>query len=298
MVAKPLRHLGPYRLSARIGRGGMAEVYRARVYGASGFEKAIAIKVLRPEYRGHGRMERMLIEEARLGARLDHPNLVGVHDLGLDNGIYYIRMDLVDGADLRTLQSEERLPVPLALHVAHQVACALEHIHSARDAQGRPMGLVHRDLSPSNVLLSRTGDVKLSDLGIAKPTLESDRTWGEVLKGKYAYMSPEQLLDQPLSAVSDHFSLATLMYEALTGTRPFDAETTFATMDRVRRAELPPLSGLSRGLRRLLERCFKREPHERLESTRALVVSLDDLTREPYHVLRERLAAWVARPQG
>ena len=181
----------------------MAEVYLAQTFGASGFEKAVALKVLRPELRDNARLQRLLIEEARLGARLSHRNLVGVHDLGVDRGVYHVRLDLVDGPDLgRVLHRRGTVPTAVALLVTEEVALALHYLHRAEDDRGRPLGLVHRDVSPANVLLSKEGEVKLADLGVAKATLLADITRAGVLKGKYAYMSPEQVAGDPLSAAS------------------------------------------------------------------------------------------------
>ncbi|MCZ7683051.1 MAG: protein kinase [Sandaracinaceae bacterium] len=142
------RRLGPYTLLERLGHGGMAEVFLARAVGASGFEKPVAIKVLKTEHQGDGELERMLIEEAKLGAKLAHRNLVQVHDLGVDGGVCYVRMDYVDGADLDTLRHAGPPSVPLALLVAEEVALALAYVHSLTDSEGRPLGLVHRDVSP------------------------------------------------------------------------------------------------------------------------------------------------------
>ena len=189
----------------------MAEVFLAVAYGASGFEKRVAIKTLRPELEGSGELERLLIEEARLGARLAHRNLVGVHELGVAEGRYYVRMDHVDGADLAWLLGRERPPAELSLWIAGELALALDCVHAATDDEGRPLGLVHRDVSPSNVLLSRRGEVFLGDFGIAKATLLQDVTRAGVRKGKYAYMSPEQVSGKPLGPASDLFGLGVLL---------------------------------------------------------------------------------------
>ena len=132
------RKLGPYRLVRRLGSGGMAEVFLAQAFGASSFEKRVAVKVLLPEHQGDGKYERMLIEEARVGASLSHPNLVGVHDLGVDQGAYYLRLDLVDGGDLGVLLARARPPETVALAIGEGVARGLAYLHAAVDDQGRP----------------------------------------------------------------------------------------------------------------------------------------------------------------
>ncbi len=169
----------------------MAEVYLAQVYGASGFEKQVAIKTLLPEHQGNDEVLRHLIREARLGASLQHRNLLQIHDLGVDQGIYYVRMDYVDGADLSTLCRVERPSAAIGLLIIEEVALALEYVHAFADEAGRGLGLVHRDVSPSNILISRNGEVKLADFGVAKATHMAHNTRGSVRKGKYAYMSPE-----------------------------------------------------------------------------------------------------------
>ncbi|PID38040.1 MAG: hypothetical protein CSA65_04265 [Proteobacteria bacterium] len=235
--------IGPYRLLARLGAGGMAEVYLARASGASGFEKRVAVKVLRAELADDPKLTRSLIEEARLGARLSHRNLVSVQDLGVADGSYYLRLDYVDGGDLRRLcAAGERPDAALALLIAEEIASALEYLHAVGDEQGRPLGLVHRDVSPTNILLSRQGDVKLADYGVVKATALKDATRANVRKGKYAYMSPEQVEGRPLTAASDQFTLGVTLAELLRGSRPFEGETPHQTMELVRAAAPPQLA--------------------------------------------------------
>jgi len=286
------RNVGPFRLIERLGRGGMAEVWLAVAYGASGFEKRVALKVALPELMGEGTCERLLIEEARLGARLSHRNLVGVHDLGVDDGVYWVRLELVEGRDLAALIQKGPMPPSLALFVAEELALALEYLHSVRDEQGRPLGLVHRDVSPANVLVSRSGEVKLGDLGIAKATLMRDQTRAGVRKGKYAYMSPEQVRGGPLLAQSDQFSLGILVSELLTGRRPFDGATPVETMDRIREAEAPDLDGLEGGVREIVLRCLRRDPGARFSSAGELAAALSMARRQLPPAGPGGLGAW------
>ncbi len=215
---------GPYQLLERLGQGGMAEVFRAKAFGASGFETTVVVKRLLPERAGDPHYEKMFIEEARLHARLHHRNLVQAHELGVVEGAYYVRLEWVDGADLGTLLAGRAMEGALALLVGEELALALDYVHRAADEAGRPLGLVHRDVSPSNVLLSKEGEVKLADFGIAKATLLREQTRSGVRKGKYAYMSPEQVRGAALSAASDQYALAVTLAELLTGERPFDDE--------------------------------------------------------------------------
>lgn len=273
----------------------MAEVFLGRALGASGFEKPVAIKVLREEHRGDAVLTRLLIEEAKLGAKLSHPNLVGVHDLGVEEGLYYVRMDWVDGADLATLRQAHGGPLPpeLALVIAEEIASALGYVHTLADDAGRPLGLVHRDVSPSNVLVSRNGEVKLADFGIAKATRLSENTAASIRRGKYAYMSPEQIAGAPLSSRSDQFAFGVMLHELLLGARPFDGATPLLTMDRIRDAEPPDVSALDADLGAIVSTCLARDPDERFENAEALQRALSSSRRRREALSTLQLAGWV-----
>ncbi|HEY3444707.1 MAG TPA: serine/threonine-protein kinase [Myxococcales bacterium] len=266
--------VGPHRIVRRLGHGGVAEVFLATAFGASGFERQVALKVLLPEHRGEAALEKALIEEGRLGGLLSHPNFVAVHDLGVDEGAYWLRMDYVDGADLGTVLGKGRLPPAEALFVAEELARGLAYLHALGDARGRPLGLVHRDVSPSNVLLSRQGEVKLADLGIAKATLLQGTTRGNVKKGKYAYMSPEQVSGRPLTGASDQFALGITLFQMLIGVRPFDGETPMETMDRIREAAPPKLEGVDADVKAIVLRCLAKAPVDRFPDAAALAKAL------------------------
>ncbi len=306
-TARPLRQLGPYRILRRLGAGGMAEVHLARRFGASGWEKAVAVKVLRAEHRGHAELERLLIAEARLGARFDHPGLVQVHDLGLASGTYYVCMDYVDGGDLRALLQRRPLPRPLALYVGEQLALALAYVHALTDDDGRPLGLVHRDVSPGNVLLARSGAVKLSDFGIAKATAAEDRTWGRLRKGKYAYMAPEQIVGAELAGTADIFALGVTLHELILGRHPFAPTAErglegaaeagpLAMMEAIRAASIAAdhdFGDLSPEVSTLLRSALARDPKERLGSAALFARALASARRDHDSAGLLDLAAWV-----
>ncbi|MBW2736253.1 MAG: serine/threonine protein kinase [Deltaproteobacteria bacterium] len=289
-------NLGPYRLLRRIGSGGMAEVYLACVHGASGFAKEVAIKVLRPELREDSQLTRSLIAEARLGARLNHRNLVQVHDLGVSDGVYYACLDYLDGGDLDARLSRGRLPLRLALLIGEEVASALAYLHQVRGEQGKPLGLVHRDVSPSNVLLSHCGDVKLTDYGVVKATSMADVTQANIRKGKYAYMSPEQVDGQALSAASDQFSLGVLLSQLCLGKRPFDGPGPIETTDRIREAKPPALLGLEPALVDVIHRCLAHDPSHRFVSAIELRDALRTVRGDRGSL--EELGGWVAINRG
>jgi serine/threonine protein kinase len=286
------RSLGPYRLLRRIGAGGMAEVHLAAAYGASGFERRVAIKTLLPQLRNNAKLQRLLIEEARLGGRLQHRNLVQVHDLGVADGIYFVRMDYIDGADLASLMRRGLPTAGIALLVAEEIVLALAYLHAATDEAGRPLGLVHRDVSPSNVLLSRAGEVKLGDLGVAKATLLADVTQVNEVKGKYAYLSPEQVAGEPLGARSDQFGLGVTLMEMLCGRRPYDGDTPLATMDLIRAAVPPDLADLDADLAALVQRCLERDPADRFPDDETLRQAIADARRSRPAAPAD-LARWV-----
>ncbi|MDB4928143.1 MAG: serine/threonine protein kinase [Myxococcaceae bacterium] len=261
------RQIGPFRVVRRLGFGGVGEVLLAIAHGAGGFEKPIALKVLRAELRGDPDYERLLLDEARMAARFDHPNLVGVHDVGVSNGIYWVRMDWVDGADLGALMGAGAVGEGVALAVAHGVCEALAYLHGLSDEAGRSYGLVHRDVSPTNVLIGRNGHVRLGDFGTAKATRHREDTSAGVRKGKYAYMSPEQVRGAVLTAASDQFAVGTLLAEMLSGVRPFEGGGPLETMERIREAAAPELGGLPTDVAAVVARCLKRDAAERYANT-------------------------------
>ncbi|MDP3503946.1 MAG: serine/threonine-protein kinase [Myxococcales bacterium] len=274
---------GPFELLERAGVGGMAEVFKATAFGASGFEKTIALKLLREEYVGDSTWERMFLEEARLQARLVHRGLVQAHDFGAVEGRPWVRLDWIDGADLAALAAGAPILERIACFVLAEVLTALSFLHAATDERGRPLGLVHRDVSSTNVLVSLAGEVKLGDFGIAKATLLKDQTRGGVRKGTYASMSPEQVSGRPLSSSSDVFSAAVLLVELLTGSRPFDGATPVETMERIREASPPSLEGVALGLRPTIATMLSKEPGHR-STARALAQTLRSSAADEFEV--------------
>ena len=247
---------GRYRLLERLGEGGMAEVFKAKSFGVEGFEKVLVIKRILPKLAEHPKFVDMFVHEAKLAVRLSHANIVQVFDLGrVDHPTgeptsYFIAMEYVPGLDLasvlaRCRRQKREVPVGMAIFLAAEVAKALDHAHRRRDEQSRPLGIVHRDISPQNVLVSWEGEVKVTDFGIAK-AIDSiidetrDEEMGKV-RGKLAYMSPEQSRAGAVDGRSDIFSLGIVLYEILTGTNPFTAPTSFETLRRVQASEYPPL---------------------------------------------------------
>jgi len=238
------RPFGPYTLLRRLAAGGMAEVYLARTAGAVGFEKLVAIKRIHPHHAADGGFGSMLLDEAKLSVALSHRNIVQTLDLACVAGAYVLVMEHVEGYDahhvLETLRRADRLlPVELAAHVIAEVCRGLDYAHGHRDEQGEPAGIVHRDVSPQNVLLSFAGQVKIADFGIAKANSRQSDPESGVIKGKYFYMSPEQAWAEPLDHRSDIFSAGVVLWELLVGERLHHASDIQSLLDAVRRAEVP-----------------------------------------------------------
>jgi serine/threonine-protein kinase len=242
-----------YELLDRIGVGGMAEIFRGKAVAAGGFEKPVAIKRIRPQLSQDRRFVELLIAEAKVLSLLKHRNIVQIFDVGLgDDGQYFLVMEFVDGKDLgsvqRALEQRRRgMPFDLALHVGAEICEALEHAHTARAPDGKQMVLVHRDVSPSNVLLSRAGEVKLTDFGIAKRA-EQDVTHGGAVRGKFAYISPEQARNEHLDPRADVFSVGILLWELICNRRLFSQLDDLAALRAVREDNVPPPTEIDKRL--------------------------------------------------
>jgi eukaryotic-like serine/threonine-protein kinase len=293
-VTTPKQRLGPYRLLARIGRGGMAEVFVAERFGASGFVKRFAVKALLPELAGEAELQRRLVAEAKLGARLGHRNLVTVVDLGVDDGRYYLVMEYVDGVDLRRALAAGRPPLGVALHLVDEIAAGLEYLHGVVDDDGRALGLVHRDVSPGNVLLSRSGEVKLADLGIAKATHLASETAARIVRGTFAYLAPERLVGAADDQRSDQFALGVVLVELGLGRAPFGDDDGVEAMSRARRGAAPELAGLPDDVAQLARRCLAVDPDARFPDITALREALQAVRAGHGPGDCARLARWIA----
>lgn len=232
-----------YELLERIGVGGMAEIFRGKAVAAGGFEKPVAIKRILPHLSQDNRFVELLIAEAKILSQLRHRNIVQIYDVGLgDDRQYFLVMEFVEGTDLGALfgaitPKKKRLPAHIALHIGAEVCEALDHAHRAKGPDGQVLGLVHRDVSPSNVMLSQSGEVKLTDFGIATRMEEATGHGG--VRGKFAYISPEQAFAKRVDARSDVFSLGIVLYELILGSRLFSGLADFDALAAVREAKIP-----------------------------------------------------------
>lgn len=241
------RPFGPYTLLRRLAVGGMAEVYVAKTMGLGGFEKLVGIKVIHPRYSEDEHFVQMLVEEAKLSVLLTHVNIAQTFDLGCIDDTYFIVMELVEGADAYKLlqrAAEHRTPLPIDVcaYVAAEMCNGLDYAHRKRDVTGQPLHIVHRDISPQNVLISFAGEVKIVDFGIAKAAMRSGQTEVGVIKGKYYYMSPEQAWADPIDHRSDVFSTGIVLHELLTGRMLYQEDNLPRLLDRVRKADITPPS--------------------------------------------------------
>ncbi len=257
------RQFGPYRLVHQIAVGGMAEIYLAKTRGIAGFEKYVALKMIHPNFSQDEQFVEMLIDEAKISVQLQHANIAQTFDLGRVDQTYYITMEFVDGADLykilrRAAERNIAMPVDVAAFIAKEMANGLDYAHRRRDLAGQALGIVHRDVSPQNVLISHAGEVKLVDFGIAKATMKARQTAVGVIKGKYYYMSPEQAWGDRVDHRTDIFSTGVCLYEALTGRMLYQEEELQRLLQQVRKAEIASPTTRRRDIPPQLERIVMR----------------------------------------
>ncbi len=243
---RDVRPYGKYVLVQKLAEGGMAEIFLAKQVGVEGFEKNVVIKRMLAHLSQVPDFVSMFLDEARLAASLSHPNIVQISDLGLADGCYYICMEYLAGEDFATVcrtakKRGQHVPLNITLRVVAEAAQGLHFAHEATDASGRPLSIVHRDISPSNIFLTYNGQVKVLDFGIAKAESRVTQTTAGVVKGKYQYMSPEQAGSGAVDRRADVYSLGVSLYEALTGVRPFAKDTDLAILNAVLKHEYPPI---------------------------------------------------------
>jgi len=279
-------HLGRYEVVRKLATGGMAEIFLARMRGAAGFEKLCVLKRIPPSVAADTRLVEMFLDEARLSATLRHPNIADVFDLGTDAGSYFFAMEYIHGQDARMVRLQAHTlerPIPLEIGIAiiHGTASALAYAHDKVGPDG-PLGVVHRDVSPGNILISYDGAVKLVDFGIARATTRSHVTKSGKLKGKIPYMSPEQCRGQPLDRRSDLFSLGIVLYELTVGCRPFSGTSEFGIMEHIvnRAPRLPSslIPGYPAGLEAIVMKLLSRDRTHRYQTADELGRDLEAMT--------------------
>jgi serine/threonine protein kinase len=278
------RKLGRYLLEELLATGGMAEIYRARLQQpVESASKELVIKRVLPHLARNREFIELFLDEARISVPLSHGNIAQVFELGQEGEDYFLVMEYVRGRDLEAVLQRlrargERMPIPLAVFVASEAARGLDYAHAFRDADDRPAGIVHRDMSPHNVLVGLQGEVKIVDFGIAKAQSRLHQTTRGIIRGKACYLSPEQAECRPLDGRSDQFSLGVVLWEMLTGQRALEGETEVATLERVRAAQVAPPSALRPEvppeLDRVVQRALARDPVGRFSSCGDLQAAL------------------------
>lgn len=288
---------GRYELLKKLATGGMGQVFLARQKGPVGFQKLLVVKRVLPHLSEEEEFIKMFFDEARIAALLNHQNIAQLYDLGEVDGVYFIAMEYVHGESLRQLASHAQthrggLPLGLKLRIIADAAAGLDYAHTAKSPSGRKLGLIHRDVSPQNVLVGFNGSVKLIDFGVAKAANKVSTTIAGAIKGKYPYMSPEQARGEELDRRSDVFGLGIVLYELLTHARLFKRDTDTATLKAVVGAKVAPPSAVVDGLPRALDpivlKALARKRDERYQSAAEFQLAIEDF------LAQERLSATTA----
>ncbi len=291
--------LGRYQVINRIASGGMAEVFLAKAVGAMGFQRMVAVKLIHSNFTRDPEFVKMFIDEARIAMHLHHRNIVQVFDLDEVAGTYFIAMEYVHGVNLyglyeRVAEQDRWIDAPLALYLIAEVCKGLHFAHTRMDPQGQPLNIVHRDVSPQNVLLSFEGEVKITDFGIATAAQRLHHTAAGIVKGKYAYMAPERIQEKPFDARVDVFSAGVLLYELLTGENPFAGASAVETIDNVLKRDVPPPSARGAPVTLELDQiCLKalaRDPDDRFSDAQTLADVLTEYAMD-LTVARKDMAA-------
>ncbi len=280
-----VENYGDYQLIKKLASGGMASIFLARQKGLEGFEKLLVVKRILPHLAENEEFIKMFLDEARIAARLNHPSIVQIFNLGAQGDSYFIAMEYIHGEDVRRTWKRadaagKPIPVPLVCRIIMEAASGLDYAHKKADASGKPLGIVHRDISPQNILVTFEGGVKVVDFGIAKAADQATVTKSGVLKGKYSYMSPEQAAGQKIDRRSDIFALGIVMYELLTGTRLFkrgnDIQTLNAVSDCVVAAPSEVNARVPKDLDRVVLKALAKNPDDRYPDAEGLRAGLEE----------------------
>ncbi|MEL6184985.1 MAG: serine/threonine-protein kinase [Myxococcota bacterium] len=290
----PVRRFGPYTLVKKLATGGMAEIWLARQRGAHDFAKFLAVKKILAHLAEQPAFVNMFMDEARTCSQLSHPNIVHIHDFGRAEGTYFIAMEYIAGENLaaiawRGVKRGRPFPPALAAKVVADASKALHYAHTLRGDDGRPLSIVHRDVSPQNLLVTYEGEVKVVDFGIAKANSRTEHTKTGMLKGKFSYMSPEQCVGAPVDHRSDIFALGILLYELCTGKRLFKHESELMILEMITKRQVVAPSevspNISPDLERIILKALQKDPNARFQSAQAMQLALEDhLRRHPHPI--------------
>jgi hypothetical protein len=282
-----MKRMGPYFLRRKVARGGMAELFLADYVREDGFRRKVAVKRILPHLVENPDFVKMFTREARVAAVLQHPNIVQILDYGKIENAYFIGMEYIDGKNLGEILStlKQGLPVDHAIFIFSEICKGLDYSHTKRDDNtGEPLNIVHRDISPQNLLISYRGEVKISDFGISKARSEPSLTQAGVIKGKLAYLSPEQALGEPVDHTADIYALGLVFYETLTGKRVYRFSSDIEAIRAIPKMEIDPLmnavSQVPRELNRIVMKCLEKKKDLRYQSASAVYADLAALKKE------------------
>src|SRR5690625_873266 len=287
-----------YSIIKRLDKGGMAEVFLGKSASLEGFDKVVAIKRVLPDLARNERFVNMFLDEAKISLHLDHANIVSVFDVGRSGQSYFIVMEFIDGTNMKRLIEGHAMPLDLACYVAIEVCKALVYAHEKLDSNGQPQHIVHRDISPPNILISRDGEVKLTDFGLARAAAYLDFTDHGVVKGKFAYLSPEASMGEEVDLRADIFAMGVVLWESLAGRRLFQGQTDLETLQNVRACKVPPIHSVRHdipaSLDRILNRALAKNRADRYSSAREFGRELSRfLVQQGMSVTSYDLAAWI-----
>jgi serine/threonine-protein kinase len=295
---------GRYKIVRKVADGGMAEIFLATQIGREGFQKPVILKRIHTTIYADPQFRNMFIDEAHISMSLSHSNIVQILDLGVGQGRYFLVMEVVDGWDLgrvlhRAAQAGTPLPRELGLYITAEVCRALAYAHGKVDpADGRPLGIVHRDVSPQNILLSEQGEVKLTDFGIAKAMNKREQTGTGVVKGKVAFMSPEQALGKAIDQRSDLFAVGTVLYQLMARVRPFEAPTDLEVLLRVQNGDFRPAHEVAPDLApevsAIISKAMQLDPDLRYQSAEEMLTDIETVLRSVFRpVGQTELKRWL-----
>ena len=295
---------GRYTIVSKLADGGMAEIFLGIQHGAEGFQKPVVLKRVLTAFSADPQFRNMFLDEAHISMSLNHSNVVQVLDLGVSRGRYFLVLELVDGWDLDKIMHRAKAasmvwPPALSLYVVAEICRALAFAHG-KHYDGKPLGIVHRDISPNNVLISEQGEVKLADFGIAKAQRKREQTAAGVIKGKIAFMSPEQATGAPIDRRSDLFSVGSMLYLMATDKLPFESATDLEAIFRVQRADFtaPEVArpGVGTEVSRIIMRAMRLTPAERYQTADEMLVDVERVLRTEYQSAGQtELKLWMAQ---
>jgi len=298
----PAEVFGPYLVYEQLGAGGMASVHRAEISGIEGFRRQVALKRMLPHVATNPEMVESFVREAHLASRLRHTNVAQTYDLGKEGNTYFIAMELIEGKSLRAIlkhcaANHGPMPVPVALNILNQICDALDYAHNLCDESGQPLGIIHRDVSPSNIIVAHGGVVKLIDFGIAKTKIRGANTLTGTVKGKFGYMAPEYI-EGSLDARADLFALGVVAHELFTNEPLFSTGDEYLTLQRVRSMNIPRPSltnpKVPADVEEIVMTALSRDPEKRWQAATALRTAMGTVTKRlGLEIHNQQVSEWI-----